>query len=370
MSYPDLATPESLRKALQRAGSGRELADALSCSPGTITAACRRHGFATMAEAMGSTSAAELEDADILRHLKERRTLAELADALDVAPKRVAAAVADLQSAGYNIVESGGYYWQDVVAAPTVESFNANPTQCERLHIAVVSDTHLGSKAQQLTHLRDFYRRIADAGITDVYHVGDLIDGEGLYRGHEHEVFVHGMDDQVAYAAAEYPRIEGIKTHLIGGNHDLVFVKRAGADPLVRVAAMRPDINYLGPWSRTLQLSPHCSLFMLHPDGGPAYARSYRLQKTAESFEGGSKPNVMVLGHWHMQCYLFVRNIHALLGMCFQAQTSYERRKALQPDVGGMILDIEMDDDGRIQRFVPEFVNYLVPKERDWRAAA
>src|SRR5690606_22163883 len=259
------------------------------------------------------------QSAALLTALRRGATRLELADLLDVSPRRVDAMIEELQGDGYRILERGDRLVLDVAPAPS-ETVMTLP-ESDRVRIAVLGDTHLGSKTQQLTHLRDAYQRIADRGIRHVYHVGDLIDGEGLYRGHEHEVFVHGFDDQVAYAVEHYPRVEGVTTYVIGGNHDLAYVKRAGADPLAVIARDRPDIEYLGPWSAWVRLSQGALAYLLHPDGGGSYALSYRLQKTIESFEGGKKPHLAFLGHWHTRAYVFVRNVHGWLTGCYQAQT-------------------------------------------------
>ena len=302
--------------------------------------------------------------AALLTALRRGATRLELADLLDVSPRRVDAMIEELQGDGYRILERGDRLVLDVAPAPS-ETVMTLP-ESDRVRIAVLGDTHLGSKTQQLTHLRDAYQRIADRGIRHVYHVGDLIDGEGLYRGHEHEVFVHGFDDQVAYAVEHYPRVEGVTTYVIGGNHDLAYVKRAGADPLAVIARDRPDIEYLGPWSAWVRLSAGALAYLLHPDGGGSYALSYRLQKTIGSFEDGRKPHLAFLGHWHTRAYVFVRNVHGWLTGCFQAQTDYQRRKALQPTIGATLIDLRFDDDGQIHELQTEYLTYLVPKERDW----
>jgi hypothetical protein len=77
---------------------------------------------------------------------------------------------------------------------------------------------------------------------------------------------------------------------------------------------------------------------------------SYKLQKIVESFEGGKKPNVLVAGHWHSWCECSPRNVHAMLAMCFESQTDHERRNALQPVVGGLILDISFQEEGQVAR--------------------
>lgn len=361
-AYPQLADPTEYRRLLAQYGSKRAVARALGCAKSTVDEWGQRHGI----EFVPSKPEREVGQLDaLLAALKEPSTIDELANAVDRSPATVEKWLNQLQDDGYNILEVGGRYCLPRFAAPAEAAVDHRRDSTRRT-IAVVSDTHLGSKYQQLTHLRRFYRICADRGIDTVYHVGDIIDGEGLYRGHEYNVFRRGFDEQIEYAVAKYPQEDGIKTELIGGNHDLVYIKRAGADPCVRIAAERSDIRYHGPYSAWVRLTNGATMYLLHPDGGGAYALSYKLQKIIESFEGGRKPHILFAGHWHQRCYVFNRNVHGFLAACFQAQTEFERRKALQPSIGGTILTLEFDDDGAIHRVTPEFVNFLEPIEGDW----
>lgn len=334
---------------------------------GRYRRAQRRHlSGVPVADTKETVVATDDEQRDVLLNaLRHPSTIEQLADAVDRSPSTVRARIDELRAEGYHILQTGEHYSlpRSVVPAETIVDHRQNST---RLTIGVVSDTHLGSKYQQLTYLRRFYRICADRGIRRIYHAGDIIDGEGLYRGHEYNIFVRGLDEQVDYAAEHYPEEEGVETEFVGGNHDLSFVKKAGADPCVRIAEKRPDMKYHGPYSAWIRLTNGAMMYLLHPDGGAAYALSYKLQKIIESFEGGRKPHLLFVGHWHQRAYIFNRNVHGFLAACFQAQTEYERRKALQPSIGGTILTLEFDDDGAIHRVTPEFVNFLEPIEGDW----
>src|SRR5690606_37202969 len=108
---------------------------------------------------------------------------------------------------------------------------------------------------------------------------GDMVTGVGVYRGQHAEIFLHTYDEQVDYTVENYPRREGITTHAIGGNHDLVFKKSIGADPLKAIADRRDDIEHLGQYSAWVELTPNFTLYLIHPAGSQAYAVSYKLQK-------------------------------------------------------------------------------------------
>lgn len=239
-------------------------------------------------------------------------------------------------------------------------------TDDTRIKIGIIADTHLCSKQQQLTYLKDFYKTCADVGVENIYHAGDMLAGVDVYPGQSNDLIRFTEDEQIDYAVEHYPCIEGITTYVISGNHDLSFVKRKGGDPLKSIALQRADIVYLGQFSAWVQFKKQCSMYLLHPDGGSAYAASYRLQKLIESFEGGKKPNIAVMGHFHRRCYISERNVHGFLGACFESQTDFLRRKAINPVVGGTILDIQFTDNGQIHDIGVRFKQYLVPKENDY----
>lgn len=359
MSEP--LTPERYLGLLKDLGSVAAVARHLGRNERTLRRWVKEHISASetsRVEACGPS--------DLLNHLvKKPRTLDELCNLMDKGPATVRAWLSSLAEQGYNIQDTGGVWSMEKTVIPA-EARVDHTTTSSRLTIGVVSDTHLGSKCQQLTYLNRFYDLCVDLGIRDIYHTGDLLAGVNVYRGQRADLFLHTEDDQVTYAVEHYPRRPGVRTHLIGGNHDLVFIKGGGADPLKMVALQRDDINYLGPFSAWVRLTELCQVYMLHPDKGGSYALSYRLQKLVESFEGGRKPNVCLVGHWHTRCYIMPRNVHAMSCACFESQTDFERRNMLQPQVGGTMLTLDFGDDGAAQRFVPEFVSYLVPIDHDY----
>jgi len=53
-----------------------------------------------------------------------------------------------------------------------------------------------------------------------VLHCGDIFEGWKMHRDQLYEVFLVGGDKTINYVIKNYPKIEGIKTHIIMGNHD------------------------------------------------------------------------------------------------------------------------------------------------------
>ena len=227
-------------------------------------------------------------------------------------------------------------------------TFTPNVTSLSgrKYRFAVVSCTQIGSKYQQMTHLYTFYRYCQKRRIKTVFHCGDLVDGEKIYRGQEYELFLHGANAQRDYVVDNYPKYKGITTHIISGNHDLAFWNTAGYNIVEAVCDRRDDMVYEGDWLANIVIDS-ININLMHGSGGVAYARSYKLQKIIEQMAPEAKPHMLFVGHWHVEAHLpAYRNVEGISMGCFQAQTPYLVRKGLTPNVSGLVVDIQVDDKG------------------------
>ena len=248
---------------------------------------------------------------------------------------------------------------------PTVHNPKWNGTTI--LKFAIIGDTQLGSKYAQISHLKSFYELCSSEGIKDVYHTGDVTDGLKMRSGHEYELYKTSADDMVQDVIKNYPRIEGITTHFITGNHDASIYKQVGYDIGNTITEKRPDMKYLGRDCALIFLTPNCKLELRHPWDGTAYALSYKPQKMIEAMESDSKPNILAIGHYHKAEYLFYRNVHCLQTGCFQGQTPYTRGKGISVHMGGWIVTIHVDKNGTITRFGSEFIPYYSSIKDDYK---
>lgn len=76
---------------------------------------------------------------------------------------------------------------------------------------------------------------------------------------------------------------------------------------------------------------------------------------TGNSFQGGEKPAVAIIGHYHKFDYCFPRAVHCIQAGCCQDQTRFMRKKKLAAHLGFCIITLQQDTCGSITRFVPEF---------------
>lgn len=267
--------------------------------------------------------------------------------------------IAELESRGFIITK-------DAITERVVE-ISDQPEGTIRF--GMVTDTHLGHKHQQLTHLRDFYQTASEWGAQFMLHGGDLVDGQNMHRDQQFELFRHGVEAQGRYAIENLPVLKNkrgkiLPTYAIGGNHDGSGWNDVGANVLGLVADNRKDFTFLGAPTATFHYGT-LRIMLMHPDGGPSYARSYKLQKIVEGFEADSKPHMLLCGHWHVQAHVHARNVHAFAVPCFQSQTAYLKRKGLQPVIGGVLFEAEYGAQG-LMDLTTKWVIYHNPTPHDY----
>lgn len=295
---------------------------------------------------------------------KQPRTLGELSLLCDRSKATIEQAVKDLYAEGIDIAYKPDSKKVELETGREDKSFN--PIKLDGLKkthycFGVVSDTHLGSKYQQLTLLKSAYEDFDRSNVDFVAHAGDLVDGHKMYKGHENELFKHSADEQRDYAVEQYPRLKnGKKTYVIAGNHDESFKKTAGYNIVRDICTKRKDMVYEGMIGATFNIGK-IRIEMVHPSGGVSYARSYKSQKHAENLssalievvrakkDASLLPHVMILGNWHISDVLpDYQGMMVVTQPCFQAQTGYLRAKGLTPNIGYSIFDVWLDANGNL----------------------
>ncbi len=234
------------------------------------------------------------------------------------------------------------------------------------IRLGIVSDTHGGSHFEQLSALRAFYA-YADKHKVDAFiHAGDWTQGsDKMHLDQPYQVHVHGSDQQVAYVVATYPRsTRGVPTYGISGNHDDSFLKDGGTNVVRAIAAARPDIVYLGQTDSYFDYGP-LHTYLVHPRGGAAYAKSYKLQNFARDLPISRKVHLLLMGHLHSYAVTQEHGMTAMLLPCFQSQYGWLAAGGLHPAIGGLIVDVWLTDQDEVARIAHEFVRYQAIRD-DW----
>ena len=247
--------------------------------------------------------------------------------------------------------------WQAEIKAlrRTIEQVAADETRhyeipCgDGIKFGLIGDSQIGSLYSRLDALGVFYQYLADIGVKDVLHAGDVLDGHRVYKGHEWELRDRGWDEQIDRLQNNYAYHKSITTHFITGNHDASFRKSIGIDVGAGIVKARPDFKLIGRDSGCVTLTSTAGhkwkVMLTHPDGGTAYAISYKLQKTINSLSGGTKPNMIAMGHYHKAEMLpQYRNVVGVQVGCFQSQTPFMRRKPTPAHVGGWLMEVMPSD--------------------------
>ena len=346
-------TKEELTKVLENSKGDNDLAaSSLGISTRTVERYKKIYGLSN--KGVGKT-APDIKTAIYHRLLNGIVHIETCAKELKIADMDVYKVIHELEIEG-KIIEksSSGYYInQNSIAENKIYNYFG-----KKLRFGAIGDTHCGSKEQQITHLNTFYDICEKEGIQDIYHTGDVVAGDNVYRGQRFETFCQSLDDQAQYVIEQYPLKKKIKTHFITGNHDFSFYKTSGADIGAMIANQREDMVYLGRLGAYINLSEKIKMHLLHPDGGGSYAKSYRPQKIIENYASENKPNIVLLGHFHTSMQFYTRNVHAFTTGAFEGQTNFLLRKGLYPEVGGWIIDIVPAADGSVLRIKGEWIPF------------
>lgn len=300
--------------------------------------------------------------------LKSPLTLVELSDKLDIPPKKAREIINELHALGHNVnlsthkvaieksVQEG-----DQLVIDSEDFFNGKTHT-----FGVVGDTHLYSKYSRLDVLHALYDIMAREGVTTVFNAGNAIDGEARFNKFD-LVGRPGIGPQLEYFVNEFPQRKGVTTRFItGDDHEGWYIQREGVNigALMQSTAEdagRTDLQWIGHMECDIQLKAKKGkawMRIMHPGGGSAYAISYTEQKIVESFQGGEKPHILILGHYHKYNHGYSREVHTVQGGCVQDQTPFMRKKKLQAHVGGCIVRYHQADTGEINRFNVEWIPF------------
>lgn len=185
--------------------------------------------------------------------------------------------------------------------------------------IGIVSDTHLGSIYQQLDSLQSFYELCKTKGVNTIFHAGDLVDGIKKYENQQQQSFIYNSEKILEYVQNMYPKIEGITTRYIIGNHTISESSYENYGELLN--KLRPDMICHGIRSATFEFRDEAKLHMQHGNGKKRVYPS----------------ELVLLGHWHRYTEIDAGDSHIIQCPCFHNATV--KPDYLPSDIGGLIID-------------------------------
>lgn len=301
--------------------------------------------------------------------MRRKAALHEIEKACKATTGEVLDAIDELKKAGVNVVREGDNYAvaKNFAAAYTDNVIEIVSRKDNTFLFGACGDQHIGSKYHREDVNHDLYRRYAEAKVQAVFNTGNWIDGEASFN--RYDILAHGIDAQAKLMADIYPRADFPTYAVWGDDHEGWYVQREGIDvgryveSIMREAGHRwHDLGFMEAHVKLVNANTGKSVIMsvVHPGGGSSYATSYRPQKIIESFEGGEKPAVLLLGHYHKLDAGLVRNVWYLQTGTTEDQTPFMRKKSLEAHVGGAMIHLEQDpESGAITGFAPNLWRYF-----------
>jgi hypothetical protein len=300
---------------------------------------------------------------------KGPRSTSELASALSSSLESVDQAIADMKARGAMIIQTANGL-HDLADSILLEpgAGHVEGSHGEWTHVfGFTTDNHLCNRNSRLDVLKAAYDHFECEGITVAYNAGNWIDGEARFNKTE-LLTAPGMDHQLDYFIDNFPQRDGIETHYIAGDdHEGWYQQREGIEvgKYLQMRAEdggRTDLKYLGYGEADVKLSfgsGSAVMRVVHPGGGSAYAISYTDQKRVESYQGGEKPQIELVGHYHKFNHGYPREVHTVQGGCTCDQSLFMRKKRLQAHVGYSIIKIKQNDEGIVTRFSVEWFPFF-----------
>ncbi len=379
-----MAAPKLSKDKLQQAvdlvqqhGTPTEAAVALGVPRATFVSRhkeAKRLGF--KAKKSIKAPAKELEVVDVQEALRNRLlrrplSMAEMRAATEAPERRIMAELKAMQASGVN-VEREGDLWR---IGKTVELASTSGKKVVEIVsrrdntflFGASGDQHIGSRYHREDVLRDLYGKYERHEVQAVFNTGNWIDGEASFN--RYDLHTHGMDAQIELMAELFPKIDAPTYAVWGDDHEGWYVQREGvnvgwyAEMKMRQAGHDwHDLGYMEANVRLVNANTGKTAIMsvVHPGGGSSYATSYRPQKIIESLEGGEKPAVLLLGHYHKLQSGMTRNVWYLQTGTCQDQSPFMRKKSLEAHVGGAMIKLEQDPKtGAMTGFTPSLWPYF-----------
>lgn len=323
---------------------------------------------------VGTKQKSKKSSKDLYRILKrsvQPLKLDDILTKLNLDVKEFEGMVHELREDGYNIswidtnvelikqLKKGGK-----ITIPVESLYNGKLYQ-----FGILSDPHYGSKYARLDINEIAYNTFAKENITTVYMPGNILDGY-LKRINHFDLLpgMQGYDAQVKYLIENYPQRDGITTYFLTGDcHEGWWAKDIGLNvgehiQLKAEKEGRNDLIWIGHMEVDIELKNiHGSsmMRMVHPGGGSSYAVSYKTQKLVESYQGGEKPHILIVGHFHKMLLQYTRNVWVIQAGTTQDQSSWMRKHSLQAHVGFWIIRFHQAKTGEVNRLQGEFFPFF-----------
>ena len=292
----------------------------------------------------------------IYKIAKKEISLDKMCELLELKDYEVLGLISLMKENGYIIDYIDGKIVQTQNDLVNKEGFFI-PKDKTHIKFLAISDTHCGSKWDNIDLINYAYEVAEREGCDFVTHSGDIVEGDFHNKRPDHiyQVRALGME-QLDYVVDKYPKSD-IPTYFIIGNHCSTFIKTCGADIGKMIAKERPDLIYLGQDLADLKVDK-IKIRLRHGAGSASYSKSYKLQKYCETLPIEEIPNVILQGHFHFSGYFKNRNIHCFNIPSLQGYTPFAKAMGMESEMGFWLIDIFTDGKGNINSISQQLYNF------------
>lgn len=322
----------------------------------------------TVVDIKGTSTLTE-EESKVLKYIggaeSKKRTVTEISNLIDRSPENVNKILQVLRDKHYSVStanETGliTLYREPKTGHRVDIDVNKYFGSTREVVFGATSDWHYANVHCREELIKFMYDVFKKEGVSLVFMGGNMIDGELYFN--RYELVANGIEGQTQYIINHAPQIEGITTYFITANHHETWgannvglnygnkleddMHRAGRKDWVYLSHIEGDIGF-----KTKE--GECVVRIMHPQGGTAYATSYQPQKITESFQGGEKPHILLIAHYHKLSYFMVRNVHTIQTGCLEDQTGFMRSRHIDAHLGFWIIRATLAPDGTVLKFTP-----------------
>lgn len=297
-------------------------------------------------DAENSVTEEEQKLFDFIEMCNKKVTVEKVQDELGLKPYEVLGLKKLAKDKGYNIVTEQTdkgmmlYNQGEFVDLDEDENLEFKTDENHEFKFMAISDTMLGNKAQQLSLIKDSYKKAKEMGITTVFLCGNLIAGSYPMSSKFHDsLFISDKEGQVEYFIENFPKEEGITTYFITGPKDSSGKISVGK----RISEARPDMVFLGDESATIKIGD-ALVKLMSSTQTQTYTTSYRPQQQVESFRPEDKPDVVLYGGLNQSDHIYMRDCDAYTVPSICATTKEMNSKRRKNTVGALFFDIKLKD--------------------------
>ena len=301
---------------------------------------------------------------DFLKKVQHKKySLTELCNTLDCSPATIERYIERANELGYelkNFDDNVSLNKKELQSNNIPKMINISTESNRIIRFGVISDTHFGSDAARCEEIADFVKKAyVSYGIRTMIHCGDIVTGNSVYKGQIAELSHWGCEKQCQEAAKWLPKLEDLKYYAILGNHDLDFIKSSGINPGFVLNKLREDINILGNIKARFILGDTNLVVEAIHIKSSAYAKSYPLEKhLAKTLSKLDSPDIVLAGHRHISGYFELNHVHCFQVPSFEDANFFVHYNDFIPSVGGLIVELHLNEENQIVQCNPIFVNY------------